>query len=276
MVLCLDIGGTNIRSGIVDGVKIRGYKKVKTPSKQKETLKKLFEIVESYPKQKAICVSTAGFERNGVIVNSPNNDMEGAPLTKLFKKRFKNSKIFVRNDAKCAALAELHYGVGRGKRNFILLTLGSGIGGGAIIDGKLYLGEGGAPEPGSGMIIDHEEIFEHLGSGKASVRFAHEMGFKRINSFELEEKANKGNKKAKEVYDKVGYYLGLGIANLVYLFDPELVVIGGGFSRVKHIYPSMEKTFNKLYELNPKPKIVKARFGDDAGLIGAGLLTKVK
>jgi glucokinase len=273
MVLALDIGGTNIRSGIVEGMKIKDYKKTKTPSGKLEIVNKLFEVIESYPKGNVICVSTAGFERGGVIVNSPNNDMGGVPLSKMLGKRFGDSKIFVDNDAKCATLAEFHYGTGKGKRNFILLTLGSGIGCGVIENGRLLRGEGGAPEPGSGMIIDHEELFEHLASGNASVRFAHKEGMK-VDSLELEEMANNGDKKAKGIYDKVGYYLGIGIANLVYIFDPQLVVIGGGFSRVKHIYPAMHRTYKKFYRINPKPEIVKAKFGDDAGLIGAGLLVK--
>lgn len=272
-ILSLDIGGTNIRSAIVNRTKLVDYRKVPTPKKQKQTIDKLYEIVGSYGRVDAICISTAGFERGGAIVNSPNNDMEGAPLSKLLKARFKKAKVFVGNDAKCATLAEFHYGAGKGKRNMILLTLGSGIGGGVIINKKLYLGEGGAPEPGSGMIIDHEELFEHLASGNASVKLAHESGLN-VDSLELEEMANKRDERAKAVYDKVGHYLGIGISNLVYLFDPQLVVIGGGFSRVKHIYPEMQRTYEKFYKLNPKPKIVKAKFGDDAGLIGAALLIK--
>jgi len=273
MKLCLDIGGTNIRSAIAEGTKLVDYRKTPTPKKQKETIARIFEVVEGYGKVDAICVSTAGFERDGKIVNSLNNDMDGAPLTKLLKAKF-GKKVYVENDANCAALAELNYGVGKGKKNFVLLTLGSGIGGGAILNGQLYRGNGGAIEPGS-MRIDHEEIFEHLASGDASIRIAHEQGLKDINSFELEKMADQGDKKAKRVYDIVGRNIGIGIVNLAYIFDPELVVVGGGFSRVKYIYPEMEKTFRKLYKLNPKPKIVKARFGDDAGLIGASLLHNI-
>ncbi|MBU0907454.1 MAG: ROK family protein [Nanoarchaeota archaeon] len=271
-ILSLDIGGTNIRSAIVQGMKLVDYRKTPTPKKQKDSINKVFGIVESYGKVDAICVSTAGFERNGRIVNSLNNDMDGAPLTKVLKAKFRKN-VFVENDANCAALAELYYGSGKGKKNFILLTLGSGIGGGAILDGKLYKGNGGAIEPGSMRVDGEKYLWEDLASGNASVRIAHEMGMK-INSLELELRANKGDKRAKKIYEIVGKNLGIGLANLAYIFDPELLIVGGGFSRVKHIYPSMAKTFGKLYKLNPKPKIVKARFGDDAGLIGAALLVK--
>ncbi len=271
-ILALDIGGTNIRSAIVQKTKLIDYRKTPTPRKQKEIISKLFEIVGSYGKVDVICVSTAGFERNGKIVNSLNNDMDGARLRMILERRFRK-KIFIMNDAKCAALAEFHFGAGKGKRNFVLLTLGSGIGGAAIVDGRLCLGRGGGLEVGS-MRIQDGKIFEYWASGSASVRLAREAGMNEITSLELEHKADAGDKSARGIYDKVGYYLGLGIANLVYLFDPEVVVIGGGFSRVRHIYPTMEKTFRELYGLNPKPRIVKAKFGDDAGLIGAALLVK--
>jgi glucokinase len=270
-ILSLDIGGTNIRSAIIKGMKSTDYKKVPTPKKQAEIIKKIFEIIKSYNRIDAICVSTAGFERKGIIVNSLNNDMNGTPLTSILKEKF-GERVFVENDANCAALAELHYGAGKDVRNFILLTLGTGIGGGAVINGKIYRGQGGAIEPGS-MRIQNGKIFEYWASGNASVRLAHEAGLN-VTSLELEEMANKGDKKAKAIYDKVGYYLGLGLANLTYLFDPELFVIGGGFSRVKHIYSPMQSTFKEMYELNPKPQIVRARFGDDAGLIGASILAK--
>lgn len=273
-ILALDIGGTNIRSAIVSGTKLVGYRKTHTPAKHKEVLKNIHEVVMGYGRVDAICVSTAGFERNGKIVNSLNNDMDGAPLTKLLKAKFPMAKVYVENDANCAALAEWKYGAGKGKQHFILLTLGSGIGCGAILDGKLYRGNGGAVEVGSMHITGDRFIWEDLASGDGSVFLAHKEGMKRINSIELEQKADAGNKKALKVYDEVGEYLGLGIANLAYIFDPELIVIGGGFSRVKYTYPEMNRTFKKLYKLSPKPKIVKAKFGDDAGLIGAALLVK--
>lgn len=274
-ILALDIGGTNIRSAMVSGAKLVGYRKTKTPTKQKEVLKNIYEIISSYGKVNAICVSTAGFERNGKIVNSLNNDMNGVQLTKLLKSKFPGKKVFVENDANCAALAEFYYGAGRGKKNIILITLGSGIGCGGILDGRLYRGQGGAIEVGSMRIDGEKYIWEDVASGDGSVFLAHKNGMKGINSLELEREADKGNKKALRVYGVVGKYLGIGLSNLAYIFDPELLIVGGGFSRVKHVYPEMYKTFKKLYELNPKPKIVKARFGDDAGLIGAGLLAKV-
>lgn len=270
MRLCLDIGGTNIRSAFVRETKLIDYRKTKTPHKKKETIKTIFEVISSYKDVDSICVSSAGFERNGKLVNSLNNDLDGTPLTKLLKKKFRKH-VFVDNDANCATLAEQFYGAGKGKKNFVMITLGSGIGGGAVMDGKLIRGQGGAIEPGSMRINGEKYLWEELASGHASVRIAHEKGLK-VNSMELEDMADNHEKRAIAVYDLVGENLGIGISNLAYIFDPEIIIIGGGFSRVKYIYPILNKTFKKLYKLSPKPKIMKAELGDDAGLIGASLL----
>ena len=271
MILALDIGGTNIRSAIVEKTRIINYKKIKTPKNKKEILETLNEIIKSYEKPDKICVSAAGFERNGIMQHSLHADINEISLSKILKSKF-HVPVYLDNDANCAGLAELHYGAGKSLNNFVLLTLGTGIGGAIIINKKLYRGKGGAGEIGS-MIIDDKTIFENLASGNASVEIAKKFGFKKTDSFELEAKANKGDKKALAVYQKIGEYLGIGLANLAYIFDPDAIILGGGFSRVKHIYAPAQKTLNKLYNLNPKPKILNAKFSDNAGLIGAALLS---
>jgi len=271
MVLALDIGGTNIRSAVVQGTRLSLYRKTRTPRKKKDILKVIEEMVDSYGKQNVICVATAGFERGGKIQHSLNADINGLALSAILRRKFR-AKVYLDNDANCAGLAELHYGAGKGLRNFVLLTLGTGIGGAIVVDGKLYRGNGAAGETGS-MVINNGKIFEDLASGRASVLIARRAGLK-VSSLELEKLADKGNKKALGVYNKVGENLGVGLANIAHIFDPDVIIIGGGFSRVKYIYASARKTFESLYRIVPRAKIVKAKFGDDAGLIGAGLLSK--
>jgi predicted NBD/HSP70 family sugar kinase len=272
MTLALDIGGTNIRIAEVSKTKIKNYKKVKTPKKRKEFLSTITELISQFPKQKTICICLPGFERDGKTYNNMDADFNNIPLRKILKQKFK-SKVYIENDADCAGLAELHHGFGKPHKDFVLLTLGTGIGGAIIINKKLYKGSGLAGEI-DGMCINKEN-FEDLASGDASLEIAKKHGFKNISSLKLEELANKGNKKAKAVYKKVGNSLGIGLANLTFILSPEVFILGGGFSRVKHIYPQMNKTFKEKYWLSPKPKIIKAKFGDDAGLIGAALLPKV-
>jgi glucokinase len=273
LTLSLDIGGTNIRSALVSKTIMKKYKKTPTPKTKTQILNSLFQIIKSYPKQ-TICISTAGLEKNDKIVQAINMDFDNVPLKSILQKKFPRQKVYIENDGSCAALAELHYGAAKPYTNSILLTLGTGIGGGIIIDKKLYTGNGGAGEIGS-MRIQDEIIFEHFASGNASLTIAIKHGFKKTTSRELEELAKKGNKKAISTYNEVGHNLGIGLANLAYIFDPDCIIIGGGFSRVKFVYPSAIKTLNSLYKLSPKPKIIRAKFGDDAGLIGAALLPKL-
>ncbi|MEK6818929.1 MAG: ROK family protein [Nanoarchaeota archaeon] len=273
MNLCLDIGATNIRIAEVEGAKIKNYQKQKTPRTKRELVSVLIKIISQYKNYSNICIATAGFEQEGKIhgaINFPY--FNNTPLKSILRKKF-NVPVYIQNDARCAALAELNLGSGKKFNNFVLLTLGTGIGGAIIINKKLYLGKGTAGEIGS-MFIEHKKIFEHLASGNASLKIAEKLGFKKITSLELEELAKKGNKKAISVYNQVGFYLGIGLADLSYALSPDAFVIGGGFSRVKFIFPEAIKTLNSSYHISPKPKLVKAKFGDDAGLIGASLLTK--
>ncbi len=272
MRVCLDIGGTNIRSAIVNGSRLKDYRKVNTPKEKKETIAKIFNIIESYNGFDTICISTAGFEKKGKLQNSLNNDLDGTPLKKILREKFKK-KVYFENDANCAALAELKFGAGKKLRNFVLLTLGTGIGGAIVINKKLYLGKGAAGEVGSMQITD--KIFEQLASGSASMRFAHEKGLRNVSGTELCYLAQKKDKTALEVYNEVGYFLGIGLSNLAFILSPDAFILGGGFSEVKHIFPKAEKTFKKIYNLE-SIKILKAKFKDDSGLIGAALLPNSK
>ena len=271
MILSLDIGGTNIRSAIVTKTKLSEYKKIKTPKRKKQIIKLIKEIIESYKKPDKICISLAGIIRNKKIQHALNTNINELNLSKILKEKFR-IPIYLDNDANCAGLAELSYGTGKNLNNFILLTLGTGIGGAIIINKKLYRGNGAAGEIGS-MIIQDKKIFEDFASGNASIELAKKIGLKTTSS-EIELKADKGDKKALAVYQQIGEFLGIGLANLAHIFDPDAIILGGGFSRVKHIHSPAKKTFEKLYDIPPKPKILKTKFGDDAGLIGAALLPK--
>ncbi len=275
MNLCFDIGATNIRSAIVKHEKIYEYKKNKTPKTKKEIITSITNEISKHNNYKNICIATAGFEQNGKIQGAINFPyFNNTPLKKILEKKFKK-EVFIQNDARCAALAELEYGTGKKLKNFILLTLGTGIGGAIIINKKLYLGQGTAGEVGS-IFLEHNKIFESLASGTASIEIARKFGFKNISSQELENLAKNRNKKALGVYNQIGFYLGVGLADLSYTLSPEAFIIGGGFSRVKFIFPNAIKTLKESYHINPKPKILKAKFGDDAGLIGASLLPDSK
>lgn len=242
MTIALDIGGTNIRIAEVSGTKIKNKIVVKNPREQKQTLRTIISLIEKYKTPK-ICIATAGFEQQGLIKGSPNTFLNNTPLKKILQQKFR-TKIYIQNDARCAALAELKFGAGKKLSNFVLLTLGTGIGGAIVINKKLYLGRGSAGE--IGQMFLGEKTFEELASGTA---------FQEIKSFE-----------------KIGKNLSLGLANLAFILSPETFIFGGGFSLNKEIFPIAESHFKKLYTFQKIP-FTKAKFIEDGGLIGAALLT---
>ena len=273
MNLALDIGATNTRIALVEKTNIKQRIKTFTPKKKSDIINKIFELIQNYNNYSSICISIAGVELKGKIKNALNADINNVPLRKILKSKLKKD-VYLENDARCAGIAESVFGSGKDIDNFVLLTLGTGIGGAIFINGRLYRGTGAAGEIGS-MFIDNK-IFEHLASGDASLVLAKHSGLINISSKDLEDLAKKGNKKVLKNYNKVGHFLGIGLTNLAYIFSPEAFIIGGGFSKVKYIYPEAIKTLKELYKLSPRPKIIKAKFGDDAGLIGAALLPKYK
>jgi len=272
MTLVLDIGGTNIRIAEVSKTTVKNKQIVPNPKKKSELVKTIFHLIDSYPKPNKIGIGIAGFVKNGVILNSPNlPDIKNLNLAKILKSKYK-CPVYIENDANCAGLAELQYGAGKGKKNFILLTLGTGVGGAIIIDGKLYKGRGFAGEPGHIQI--HESQLESEASGTAVVLQARKQGIRCLNALDIEILARQGNKKAINIYKEVGRNLGQAILNISYLIDPELFIIGGGFSRAPYIIEEIHKvTSNDL--LKRKIKVTKAKFGDESGLIGAGLITSI-
>lgn len=268
--LSLDIGATNIRIAEVSVTKISNKQTFKTPKKKREILSLIFEIIKKQNSFSRLCVAVAGVEINEKIQNALNMDINGVALRKILERKFR-VPVFLDNDARCSGLAELHYGSGKKYRNFILLTLGSGIGGAIIINKKVYRGTGTAGEIGS-MYLDNK-IYEKLASGKASLELAREQFQKNLTGKELNLLADKKNKTAISIYNEIGENLGRGMANLAFILAPEAIILGGGFSDVKHFWKSMIKTLHETYLLKIKIPIVKAKFRDDAGLIGAASLS---
>ncbi len=269
--LALDIGATKTRIAVISGIKIKDKKVIKTPKTKAEITKALFNLIDSYRGIKKIGIGVAAFTRNGRTYGTPNMDYTGVDIKSILKNRYK-IPVFVDNDANCAGLAELYYGAGKGKKNFILLTLGTGIGGAIIINGKIYRGTGFAGEPGHSLV--RGKYFEHIASAPASVKLGQKLLKRKITSEEIEKLADKGDKKAKKIYEIIGEYIGESLVNIAMYLDPEIIILGGGFAKVKHIYPSMLKTFKQKDIVPRKIPIVHAKLSDDAGLIGAALLPK--
>lgn len=239
-VIVVDLGGTHLRVGIVSGKKISYATKMKTPKTKKQILEALSYGIEKCmnPRVKGIGVASAGVIENGRIMASPNMPMKNVNLKKYLERKFKK-RVVVENDSNCVALAEMKFGVKR--KNFIVLTLGTGIGGGIVIDGRLYRGLSGAGEFGH-TLIDNGKDFEYW--------------FQKT-------KKNRG---------KVTDYIGQGIAGLISVFDPEVVVIAGGLTNLGESFLNQIKEKTKKYMFLPKMPEIKFSKIDNPGMVGAGLL----
>jgi glucokinase len=191
--------------------------------------------------------------------------------------------IAVENDADAAALAESRWGASGGKGAFIYVTVSTGIGGGIVLDGKLYRGVGGShPELGHQIIDPSGPLcycrahgcWESLASGTAMSSWMREAepDAAALTAEEICNLASQGNELAMRALQREGYYLGLGLANLVTLFSPDTIALGGGVMRSSSLFlDDSLKIVRELCTQVPveKTSIVLASLGQDAGLLGA-------
>ncbi len=283
----VDIGGTTIKAVLIND-KNRIIKKIETPIQRgkgkKGIIKNVFFCVENMISgiQRrqiiGIGIGAAGLvnRKKGILVHSPNiKQLNKTPIKKIIEKKFK-IKTKIENDANCAALAESR---ANKKRNLVCLTLGTGVGSGIILNNKMYYGKGGGAEFGH-TVIEKEGIkcvcgnrgcLEEYVSARAICRTAKKYGIKENDVKKIEELARK-NKKARLVFEEMGKNLGIGLANIVNIFDPELIILTGGISKAADFFL---KTAVK--ELNSrawfKPCTVKvSKLNSYGGAIGAALL----
>ena len=190
--------------------------------------------------------------------------------------------VGIENDANAAALAEWKLGAGRGVSNLLMLTLGTGVGGGLVLDGRLYRGWAelghvvlrvGGP-PCQGNCHGHGHV-ESLVSGTAADRAAVELYGEGNDARMLVARAREGAAEAQEKLTEIAALLGATIGSLANIFDPEIVVIGGGFGEAAgelllwpHRRPHARKRSSRQIEL----RVVPAKLGGEAGLVGAGLV----
>ena len=209
--------------------------------------------------------------KSGYVHNPPNlKGWKKVNLRGIIAKRL-GKKVLLENDANCAAMAELNFGAGRGFDTFIYVTISTGIGGGIVIDKKLYTGFSGSAGEIGHMVIDmngpkcscgKRGHLEGLAAGPAVERMT------KMSPERLGELANKGNKKALKQITYTGHLIGLGFSNLVNILNPEAILVGGGLSNLGEPLFKAIKATVKANALAPV-KIVPARLKKDVGVIGA-------
>ncbi|MBR9706384.1 ROK family protein [Candidatus Pacearchaeota archaeon] len=266
-IIAIDLGGTNLRVSLVEKNCIVEYHKEKTPKTQNEILEKMCEMISSLMDKDVIGigVSSPGPLQDGIIKNPPNLPIRNFDLKKYLVKRFK-IHVEVENDANCVALAEARMGVR--KRNIIVITLGTGVGGGVIMNNELYLGQGYGGELGH-IVLHNGKDLETLWQEKAKLIKKY---FKK--DMYVSEVLKKGGPNAKIILDYLATYIGQGVGSLVNVFDPELVVLTGGVRECgsKLLKPIQQKVY-EYSKLPRKTKIVWSRL-DHPGSLGASLLVR--
>ena len=287
----VDVGGTKILAGIVDreGDVARREERPTPVSSQDELLGEVEAVVEALLDDD---VAALGFglpstidQRTGRAVSSVHIPLAGVDFRDRMAERFQ-LPVAIDNDANAAAIAEWQLGAGRGASDIVALTLGTGIGGGLILAGKPYRGSMGAGAELGHMVLDYGGVpcgpgcsghghFEALAAGPAAKRAAvHRFG-PGADSHRLVDAARAGDLGALEDLHEIGRRLGAGIASLVNIFNPELVVIGGGFARALDLILDSALETLAIEALPPGRdlvRIVPARFGPEAGMIGAALV----
>jgi glucokinase len=287
----IDVGGTKIAAGVIDR-EGRIQRRVERPTpadSRDEFLELLDEIVDDL---RVEGVEAIGFglpstidQRTGRVVGSVHVPLNDFDFRDHAAERF-SIPVALDNDANAAAIAEWKIGAGRGASHMIMLTLGTGVGGGLILDGKPYRGWVGAGaeighmvleyggEPCSGNCTGHGH-FEQVASGRVADRKAVELLGPDATGRELVGAAREGNQEALEAVREIGRKLGAALGSLVNIFNPELIVIGGGFSQARDLFlePALETM--KVEALPPGRdlvRVVPALLGPDAGLVGAGFV----
>lgn len=248
LLIGVDLGGTNVRAGLVKGGKIIALKQrpISSHAAKGIVIEEVYETIAQVlePKVRGIGICVPSLVKNGVVYSVANiPSWKQVPLKKILEKHF-HRPVYVNNDAKCFALGELHFGFGRGRKNLVGLIIGTGLGCGVIINGALYTGSnGGAGEVGHAPY--QAEEFEYYCSGRY---FQREFG---LGAAEVEQRAEKGDAKAIKMLASFGDHFADVIMAVLYAYDPEMIVLGGG---VSHAYPFFEKRMRE--------KLAQFRFQD--------------
>ena len=286
-VIGLDLGGTKILAGVVDREgHVEQRREHPTPTaSQDELLAGLDVAVEELLTDE---IAALGFglpspvdQRSGRALQAVNIPLKDIDFRARMKERF-GLPVGIENDANAATYAEFQFGAARDVESMIMLTLGTGCGGGAVIDGKLFRGWAefghivieydGLPCQGTCTGRGHLEPYV---TGTAATKLAQAEFGPAVDAHRLVRLADEGEPRAVEILAGVGRRLGAGIGSLVNIFNPELVVIGGGFAAAGDFVldPSREILQREaLAGAGYRVPIVRAELGTAAGLIGAGLV----
>ena len=311
----IDIGGTKVAAGLVDTdgrVLQRARRETPHRSKSPQVVEDtIAEVIgelrdhNAYRQVMAVGIGAAGFvdATQSSVLFAPHLSWRHEPLRDAMRRRV-GLPVVVENDANAALWAETRFGAAEGEDDVVCVNLGTGIGGGVLLDGALFRGRFGvAGEFGHMQVVPgghrcecgNRGCWEQYASGNALVREARELAASgspvahgllelvdgdpsRINGPLVTQAAKDGDPAAVELFEDVGRWLGVGLANLAAAFDPGLFVIGGGVSEAGELLltPARDGFRRQLTGrgFRPEARVVRAQLGNDAGLIGAADLAR--
>ncbi|MFL5896409.1 MAG: ROK family protein [Thermoleophilaceae bacterium] len=292
--LGIDVGGTKVEVALVDGAVAVDPVQAPTLLTSSEALIDGIEllargVIEAHGQPAAIGVgvpSQIDFA-SGTVVSSVNIPLEGVPLRDELERRF-GVPVYVDNDANCAALAEAELVEGGPARHLLMLTLGTGVGGGVVIDGRVFRGATGLGAELGHVVVDadgpecpgncpNHGCLEAFCSGTALELAASAKAGRRVTGRDVVEAARDGDERSLALLTDLGTWLGVGIAGFVNAFEPEHIVIGGGLSGAADLFLDRaiaEAGSRALPAGFERVTIGRAKGGADAGVIGAGLLAR--
>lgn len=309
-VIGVDLGGTKISTAIstIEGNMLAN---VVLPTKAEEgeaaVLGRIVQSIDevivgsstSIDEIEAIGIGSPGplDAKKGIIITTPNLPFKNYNLVQPLKEKY-NIPVYLDNDANAAAIGEYMFGAGKGKNSIVYFTVSTGVGGGAVLDGKVYRGH-----TSNALEIGHTTVdpngprcncgnlgcLEAMSSGtaiakkgKEAVSTNVETSLKKhdtVTSYEVFKEAEAGDEVAKDIIDNALTYLGIGVANAIATFDPEMIIIGGGVSKAGDIvFDTVKKVVNKrcFKSMAESCEIVPAGLGSDAGVVGAVALAIIE
>jgi glucokinase len=288
----VDLGGTKILAGVVTraGEVVRRHERATPQDSQESVVRELEAAVAELLTDD---VGAVGFgvpspidQRRGVVVECVNLPLTDFPLRDHMTGRFQ-LPVGLDNDANAAAIGEWRAGVGRGVDDLVMLTLGTGLGGGVISGGKPFRGANGVGVELGHVVIVHDGRpcqgacrgrghLEPYVTGLAATAAAREAFGPSADAHRLIRLANEGDETARGILAEIGGYLGSGMGSFTNIFAPELIVIGGGFGVAgwEYLIPPAEKVMRReaLRPMRDLVRVVRAELGTAAGLIGAAFV----
>ena len=308
--IAIDLGGTHLRAAAFrkNETKPFAHKKTTSRSNDESIFERLLRLIkEVMPADESISgigVAVPGpvDSTDGIVIETPNiPEMNGFPLVARLTEKL-NVPVYLGNDANLGALGELHYGAGQGHDHLLYFTISTGVGGGVICNERLLEGSAGfgaelghvmvkADDEGPACSCGHHGHLEAFSSGTGIANYVEAQlkdpetesslrSSSNRNASSIAEAARRGDPLAISAYERAGHYLGVGISSFLHIFNPSIVILGGGVSQSRDLFwkpfeaSLRTNVFNSAYLENLV--VTTAALGDDAGLLGALALVETK